>query len=58
MAKVIRLRTDCPSRKLTFTSKAKANKWLRQKPHHAAARPTIPYQCRHCDLWHLTSRRR
>lgn len=51
----VRQLSDCPSRKVTFKTRAKAIKWIktRHNPPHALR----AYQCRMCLGWHTTSQK-
>lgn len=54
MTRPQRLAVDCPSGKVTFPSKAKANKWIRHLPFPHSL---DTYTCPHCGHWHTTTRR-
>lgn len=47
---------DCPTRKITYRSRAKARQAsIAIRSRGQASRPTYPYHCRMCGMWHLTS---
>lgn len=53
----MRVLTDCPTRKLSFHSKAKAKKWIKTQHNRWNGGLRI-YECPHCEHWHTTKQGR
>jgi hypothetical protein len=53
MSSQLSIAVECPSRKVTFKTRAKANRFIRERngPGKLAS-----YQCPQCKFWHTTKR--